>query len=101
MRYLVCLIYGVVEGTGPEKTEPVKNQLKQLVSAASGFPAENMIVHFEQPLRFMDAKEGVFCEIKWPRGEVPKFESENLRESISGLFKSVLGVTKFRVDFET
>ncbi|OGI26717.1 MAG: hypothetical protein A2359_03520 [Candidatus Moranbacteria bacterium RIFOXYB1_FULL_43_19] len=101
MEYLVCLIFGVMEGTNSETTEFIKNQIKQLIRTACGFQAEKMIVLFQQPLRFMDSKEGVFCEVRWPKGSVPQFEPKNLKEAFEELFKENFGTEKVRVDFKT
>lgn len=98
-KYLVCLIHGVVEGTDSRETEPVKNQIKQLIRISSGSLAEEMIVLFQQPLRFQDSKEGIWCVIKWGDGPLPDYPEE-LKKVISDLLGETFNVGRVRVDID-
>ena len=98
MGYAVCIIKGVWEGEDPDKTATVKNELKQLICAASGVPASKIMVFYDQNIRFND-KEGVYCEIKWPRRTIPQFQPKRLRGVLSSLFKRDFRAKRVCIDF--
>jgi len=98
--FLVILVHGISEGEDHKKTVAVKKKLKQLIEVASGFPTINMMVFFQQNIRFQDTSEGIYCEVKWPQVKTLPREPKNLKKDISGLLKEIFGITKVRVDFK-
>lgn len=100
MEYTVCIIKGVWGGEDSDKTAAVKNELKQLIGAASGVLASKIMVLYDQNIRFND-REGIYCKIKWPPESIPQFEPKNLRETLTELLKENFGLEKVRVDFGT
>jgi len=70
-----------------------------LICAASGTPTKDMMVLFEQSLRFTDKYEGIYCEVKWGDGPLPKYPEE-LKKVISDLLGETFKVGRVSVDID-